>query len=111
MLHSFFEGDRTVRINDDKIEIRRIEDFLKTLDENDLRRVNRLVIERLKLIHQEKSTAQMKRFNIAERVAFQTPYGQQKQGIIVKLNKKTVSVRTDDNEHWNVAPGLLESRE
>ncbi len=53
----------------------------------------------------------MKRFNIGERVSFKTPQGDRKNGLIVKLNKKTASVRTEDNEHWNVAPGLLEMRE
>jgi len=98
-----------MRINDEnaQIEIRRIEDFIKTLGEKELRYVNRLVIERLKLVHQEKSTTQMKRFNIGERVKFTTPLGLKKNGVIVKLNKKTASIHTDDNEHWNVAPGLL----
>jgi hypothetical protein len=92
-----------------QIEIRRIEDFIKTLGEKELRYVNRLVIERLKLVHQEKSTAQMKRFNIGERVEFTTPHGVKKKGLIVKLNKKTASIHTDDHEHWNVAPGLLKT--
>ncbi|MBN2352072.1 MAG: hypothetical protein JXD23_05830 [Spirochaetales bacterium] len=97
--------------SEQQIEIRRIEDFLKTLGEKELRHVNRLVIERLKLLHQERSTAAMKRFNVGESVSFKTPQGDRKDGIIFKLNKKTASVRTGDHEYWNVAPGLLESRE
>ncbi len=94
--------------DNNQIELRRIEDFIKTLGEKELRYINRLVIERLKLINQEKSTTQMKRFNIGERVQFTDSVGAKKTGIIIKLNKKTVSIHTDDGESWNVAPGLLE---
>ena len=70
--------------------------------------MNRLVIEQLKMINQEKSTTQMKRFNIGESVQFTDSDGVKKKGVIIKLNKKTVSIHTDDGESWNVAPGFLE---
>ncbi len=91
----------------DQLEIRRIEDFIKTLGEKELRYMNRLLVERLKLIHQKKSTDQMMRFNIGERVQFMDSYGVKKSGIIIRLNKKTVSIHTDDGEKWNVAPRFL----
>jgi hypothetical protein len=40
-------------------------------------------------------------------VAFTTPDGHEKKGTIVKLNKKTASINTDDGQNWNVAPGFL----
>lgn len=88
-------------------EIKRIEDFIKSLGENELVYINRLVIERLKLLSQERSTKQMMRFNIGERVSFITPDGAMKRGIITKINKKTASVDTSDGGQWNVSPGLL----
>jgi len=88
-------------------EIRRIEDFIKTLGERELIYLNRLVIERLKLLSQERSTTQMMKFNIGEKVSFTTPDGIKKTGIISKINKKTASVDTNDGGYWNVAPGLL----
>lgn len=95
-----------VNIMNDK-EIRRIEDFIKTLGERELVYLNRLVIERLKLLSQEISTTQMMKFNIGEKVSFVTPDGIKKTGIISKINKKTASVDTYDGGYWNVAPGLL----
>lgn len=92
----------------DQLELRRIEDFIKTLGEKELRYMNRLLVERLKLIHQKKSTDQMMRFNIGERVIFKSPEGVKKSGVIIRLNKKTASIHTDDGEKWNVAPGFLE---
>ncbi len=89
------------------VDIRRIEDFIKTLKEDELIYINRLVIERLKLISQQKSTNQMVRFNIGERVCFADHEGKLRKGQIVKLNKKTASIKTDDNHNWNVSPSLL----
>ena len=91
-----------------QIDIQRIEDFIKTLDEKELIYINRLIIERLKLISQQKTTNQMIKFNLNERVSFLDNEGKIKKGVIVKLNKKTISVLTDDGQDWNVTPGLLQ---
>lgn len=29
------------------------------------------------------------------------------EGMVLRLNKKTISIATDDGHQWNVAPGLL----
>jgi hypothetical protein len=42
-----------------------------------------------------------------DRVGFQTPDGRMLEGVVLRLNKKTISVVTDDGLQWNVAPGLL----
>ncbi len=93
--------------NKKDIEIPRIEEFIKGLNEKELIYLNRFVIERLKLLSQEKSTTQMMRFNIGDYVAFTPPDGRQRKGFINRLNKKTVSIRTEDGYNWNVPPGLL----
>ena len=80
---------------------------IRNLGEEDLRFLNRLIIERIKLISQARSTALMTRFNIGDKVGFQAPTGQWKNGIVQKLNKKTISILTSDNHIWNVSPGFL----
>ena len=85
----------------------RIEEFIKGLSEQELRYLNRLIVERLKLISQAKSTKAMARFNLGDLVEFQDNEGNQVTGRIIKLNKKTVSILTDGNQRWNVAPALL----
>jgi hypothetical protein len=80
---------------------------IKKLGVDDLRFLNRLIIERLKILHQVKSSLQMSKFNIGDKVSFQGANGEIKRGIIHRLNKKTVSIITDDKQQWNVAPGLL----
>lgn len=80
---------------------------IKRLNEEDLLFLNRLIVERLKLISQAKSTSLMASFTKGDRVGFQAPDGRMLEGIVLRLNKKTVSVATDDGHQWNVAPGLL----
>ena len=83
-----------------------VKELIKKLGEDDLIFLNRLIVERLKLISQAKSTHQMARFNIGDRVGFQTHNGK-KTGVIIRLNKKTASIRTDDGGDWNVSPLFL----
>jgi hypothetical protein len=80
---------------------------IKRLNEEDLFFLNRLIVERLKLIAQARSTNLMTNFTRGDRVGFQAPDGRKLEGIVLRLNKKTVSVTTNDGHQWNVAPVLL----
>jgi len=84
---------------------------INKLGEEDLRFLNRLIFERLKIIHQIKSSMQLVNFSIGDRVRFRTSTGETKCGIVHRLNKKTASIITDDRQQWNVAPGLLKRDE
>ena len=80
---------------------------VKNLDEDDLRFLNRLIVERLKLISQARATMLMTSFTQGDRVEFDAADGDLLQGTVVRLNKKTVSILTDGGARWNVFPGLL----
>ena len=80
---------------------------IKNLNEADLLFLNQLIIERLKLISQAKSIRLMADFSAGDRICFQGPDGQLKKGTILRLNKKTASIRKDDGHMWNVHPGFL----
>jgi hypothetical protein len=82
-------------------------DTIRRMNEEDLRLLNRLIVERLKLIGQARSTTMLARFSVGDRVSFQSTTGDRKAGVIVRLNKKTASIATDDAQHWNVHPGFL----
>jgi hypothetical protein len=82
---------------------------IRRMNEDDLRFLNRLIVERLKLIGQARSTTMLARFSVGDRVSFQSPTGERKSGVIIRLNKKTASIATDDGHHWNVHPGYLTS--
>jgi hypothetical protein len=82
-------------------------DAIRRMSEEDLRFLNRLIVERLKLIHQARSTAMLAHFSVGDRVSFQSSTGERKTGVIVRLNKKTASIATDDGQQWNVHPAFL----
>jgi len=88
-------------------EQKRIEDFIKSLGRDELLYINRLVVERLKLLSQARSTEAMARFNVGDMVEFTGNDGRPMRGMIFKLNKKTVSLKTTEGQQWNVAPQLL----
>lgn len=80
---------------------------IKRLGEEDLLFLNRLIVERLKFISHARATTLMTSFTKGDRVGFQAPDGRMLEGMVLRLNKKTVSVVTDDGHQCNVAPGLL----
>lgn len=78
------------------------------LSETDLVDLNHRIVARLRMLRQLHAHSQMMEFKIGDRVVFY-PEGQSKAGTLTRYNRKTVTVITDDGEHWNVAPGLLRS--
>ena len=80
---------------------------LRHLGEEDLLFLNRMVVEPLNLLAQARSTVQLAQFAEGDRIVFTTSDGVVKQGVVVRLNKKTASLRTDDAQNWKVSPSLL----
>ena len=80
---------------------------LRHMSEEDLLFLNRMVVERLNLLAQARSTVQLAQFAQGDRIEFTTSDGVIKQGVVVRLNKKTASLRTDDAQNWKVLPSLL----
>lgn len=89
------------------LNIPKVEDFIKQLNEQELVYLNRLIIDRLNILAQVKSSVKMAAFHNGQRVSFVGPDGIERNGQITRLNKKTASVTTDTGHQWNVAPGLL----
>jgi hypothetical protein len=50
-------------------------------------------------------------FRIGDRVTFQPERRPPLIGMLTRYNKKTVTVITDNGQHWNVAPSLLRKAE
>lgn len=80
---------------------------LRHMGEEDLLYLNRMVVERLNLLAQARSTVALAQFAEGDRIQFTTSDGAIQHGIVMRLNKKTASVRTDDGQSWKVSPGLL----
>ncbi len=77
------------------------------LTEPELLELNRRIVERLRILHQLHAHVRMMEFNIGERVSFQTDQHKTVEGTLVRYNKKSVTIVSDDGGRWTVSPGLL----
>ena len=80
---------------------------ISKLDEAELVELNRRIVARLRCLQEARTHHQMLNFNVGDRVRFHPPGHDPKTGVIVKYNRKTVTVVTDDRHQWNVAPVFL----
>lgn len=80
---------------------------ISKLDEAELVDLNRRIVARLKFLQEARTHHQMLSFDVGDRVRFQPPGHDPKTGVIIKHNRKTVAVVTDDHHQWNVAPVFL----
>jgi len=81
------------------------------LTESELIHLNEKIIQRLRMIRQMRAHVQMLGFQIGERVCFQTDRDETVRGMVVRYNKKSVTVVTDDGHRWTVSPGFLRKTE
>ena len=80
---------------------------ITSLTEEELLALNRQIVARLKYLQQKRTDEQMIEFHVGDRVGFE-PEGQPAQfGILIRHNRKTVTVLTDGGAQWNVSPSLL----
>ena len=77
------------------------------LTEAELIDLNHRIVERLRFMQHARAHATMLRFSIGDRVTFEPDMRGSLTGIIIRYNKKSVSVLTDDGQRWTVSPGFL----
>ena len=80
---------------------------ISKLDEGELVELNRQIVARLRYLQEARTHHQMMSYSVGDRVRFHPPGHDPKTGVIVKYNRKTVTVVTDDRHQWNVAPVFL----
>jgi len=72
----------------------------------ELMQLNHRVVERIKMLQSMQAHVDMMAFNLGTKVSFETDHGRVV-GTLVKYNRKTVNVVTDDGRQYRVSPGLL----
>jgi hypothetical protein len=77
------------------------------LTEAELIDLNNRIVERLRFLSQMRAHAEMLEFRIGDRVSFHPQGHPVLTGMLTRYNRKTVTVITDNGQHWNVAPALL----
>ncbi len=84
-------------------------DAIEKLQEEDLRFLNQLIIQRLKHIHQARQTRLLGKFYKGDRVKFRSPDSNEElSGVVIRVNKKSLSIDIGDGRGWwNVSPSFV----
>lgn len=85
---------------------KQIINLIESLNEDQLHALYRVVAERLNLVHKARALVAMRNFYILDRVLF-THNGKHYEGVVTRLNQKTITVTLDDGTRWGVSPGNL----
>ena len=81
---------------------------LDMLTEEELVHLNRMIVQRLKLMQQVRSHGQMMNLRLGQRVRFTSTAGQVIRGVLTRHNRKSVTIVTDEGTQWHVAPGFVQ---
>lgn len=80
---------------------------IDNLTEQELNELHYKIVQRLRFLESMHHHQEMLRFNIGDKVSFNPPGRGCVMGTLVKYNKKSVTIITDDGQKWNVAPQLI----
>ena len=80
---------------------------LEKMAEKELVELNHQVIARLRFLRESKAHQVMLDFRMGEKVCFTPPGEKTQQGILIRFNRKSVTVLTDDGRRWTVPPVFL----
>ncbi len=78
---------------------------IEKLSLEELLELNRRVVRRVKYLYGLKTRAHLDRFEAGDKVSFQSD-GRMVEGLVVRVNSKTLSIRTKDS-HWNIHPRFV----
>ena len=84
-----------------------IAELINEMPQDALITVHNMIVERLRLLQRQHAQQTMSRFRIGDTVCFNTNDGRTITGILVKMNKKSVTVHSEGGHSWNVASQLL----
>ncbi len=76
------------------------------LNLDELYALNDRVVERINHLEAIKARVDMMALNLGTRVTFDSKYGRQF-GTVVKFNRKTVVVISEEGRQWRISPNLL----
>ena len=79
---------------------------LDSMSEQELRALNHEIIRRLQMHSIIRNKSQLMAFRIGDRVAFDADHGTV-EGMVTRVNQKTVTIQSDDGRGWRVSPGFV----
>lgn len=75
-------------------------------DKNMLRQINSITVGKLRALNANENVKASAQFRVGDKVEWDGKYGNTEQGVITKINPKTIKVRTD-RYLWTVSATLL----
>lgn len=82
-------------------------ELIDDMSEEKLVALHNIIVNRLNMLHHQRTRQSMEDFRPGDVVSFRTEDGQTVAGVLVRLNRKTVTVHTESGARWNVTPQLL----
>jgi len=88
---------------------KQLEDMLNKMSREELIQLNRMVVHRIKLMDDLKRMAANSQFRPGDRVSWKDNQGMYHEGIVTRINTKTISVQEDHDEEgiWRISAGAL----
>ncbi|CNI66325.1 hypothetical protein [Yersinia pekkanenii] len=83
-----------------------IDELVDEMPEAVLKKLHDRVVNRLNMLQRQRTMQSMADFRPGDVVRFQTDE-REISGVLIRLNKKSVTVHTENGNRWNVAPQLL----
>lgn len=77
--------------------------IISKLNQDELRSLSKALNERFSYLE----SLQVMKFHLGEKVTFKDCYNRKVEGIVKKLNRKSVKVLATDGRNWQVAPCFL----
>lgn len=87
--------------------IRKMEPIVRELNYPELVVLNRMVVERIRMIQKARTLVSMSRFHVNDRVIWTGRDGSVRTGVIIRLNQRTATIKTAMDEYWKVSPQFL----
>lgn len=82
-------------------------ELIDDMTEEKLIALHNIIVNRLNMLHRQRTRQSTEDFRHGDVVSFQAEDGQTVTEVLLRLNKKTVTVHTGSGARWNVAPQLL----
>lgn len=88
-------------------DIKALHILIGSASQEDLRIIAEIYNDRNRLLREQKAVQEKARFYRGQKVTFRGKYGETIQGVIERMNAKTIGVLAENGVHWRVSPSLL----
>ena len=82
--------------------------FIDLMDLDELVKLNEYIVKRIRLISDTKTMKKVQDFELLEKVFFIDDRGNRIDGTVIRLNKKTITIKADNGMEWRVSPDFLQ---